>query len=69
MNNNEWVKVEDKEPPAHVAIIICVNGKSKISQYFKGTWSGNYYHDYLANKIEGGKVTHWMHLPPPPQTT
>jgi hypothetical protein len=61
---NQWISVETVMPPAGKWVLVCASGAMNCMW-----WSGNMWQDIVraeAHNIVVSSITHWMHLPEPP---
>lgn len=59
---NAWINVEEKQPEL-LDVVLCIDefGYMQVAGF-----SDYWYNKINGEKLENGKITHWMHLPEPP---
>ena len=67
---NEWVSVEERLPEESDGMVLFMNGKAVTSGYRNHMFRMSDEEGVYAPEIRKGggymRVTHWMHLPAPP---
>jgi hypothetical protein len=64
---NEWIKVEDRMPEAHVIIIVLKNGFMENHMPYLSIYDGVSFLNMSSTSQILAHVTHWMPLPEQPQ--